>query len=279
MRILILGGSGMLGHALLKTLQARHEVRATLHRPIEYYRQWSLFHDGNSFGAVDLHSPATLVRVLDQFRPEAVVNCAGLVKQREDAKDALMNLEINATAPHRIAGLCRDAGARLIHLSTDCVFSGRKGMYTEKDNADAEDLYGRAKFLGEPDAPHCLTLRTSFVGRELTRKLGLLEWFLAQSGPIRGFRRAIFSGFTSLEMSRVIEMLLTEFPDASGLYHVSSEPLDKYSLLKLFQEHFRRPITITGDDSIAIDRSLDSSRFRRDFQYRPPEWPAMVKEL
>ena len=279
MRILILGGSGMLGHALLKTLQARHDVRVTLHRSTEYYRQWSLFHDGNSFGAVDLRSPARLAQVLDQFRPEAVVNCAGLVKQREDAKDALMNLEINTTAPHRIADLCRDVGARLIHLSTDCVFSGRKGMYTEEDNADAEDLYGRAKFLGEPDAPHCLTLRTSFVGRELARKLGLLEWFLAQSGPIRGFRRAIFSGFTTLEMSRVIEMLLTEFPDASGLYHVSSEPIDKYTLLKLFQDHFRRPVTITEDDSVAIDRSLDSSRFRRTFQYRPPEWPVMVEKL
>lgn len=279
MRILILGGSGMLGHTLLKTLQARHDVRATLHHQIEYYSQWSLFHDGNSFGAVDLRSPAKLVGVLDQFRPEAVVNCVGLVKQREDAKDALMNLDINATAPHRIASLCRDAGARLIHLSTDCVFSGRKGMYTEKDNADAEDLYGRAKFLGEPDAQHCLTLRTSFVGRELSPKLGLLEWFLAQSGPIRGFRRAIFSGFTTLEMSRVIEMLLTEFPDASGLYHMSSEPIDKYTLLKLFQGHFRRPVTIIGDDSLAIDRSLDSSRFRLNFHYRPPGWPAMVEEL
>jgi dTDP-4-dehydrorhamnose reductase len=279
MRILVLGGSGMLGHALLKTLQARHDVRATLHRPVEHYRQWSLFHEGNSFGAVDLRSPAMLVRVLDQFQPEVVVNCAGLVKQREGAKDALANLEINAVAPHRIAGLCRDAGARLIHLSTDCVFSGRKGMYSEKDNADAEDLYGRAKLLGELDAPHCLTLRTSFVGRELSHKLGLLEWFLAQSGPIRGYRRAIFSGFTTLEMSRIIEMLLTEFPDASGLYHVSSEPIDKYTLLRLFQDHFRRPVTITSDDSIAIDRSLDSSRFRRSFQYEPPEWPAMVQEL
>ena len=279
MRILILGGSGMLGHALLETLQARHEVRATLHRPIECYRQWPLFHHGNSFGGIDLRSPAELERVLEQFQPEAVVNCAGLVKQRDDAKDTLMNLEINATAPHRIAGLCRDAGARLIHLSTDCVFSGRKGMYAENDNADAEDIYGRAKLLGEPGGPHSLTLRTSFVGRELSRKLGLLEWFLAQRGPIRGFRRAIFSGFTTLELSRVIEMLLTRFPDASGLYHVSSEPIDKYTLLKLLQDHFRQPVTITGDDSIVIDRSLDSSRFRHNFQYRPPEWPAMVDEL
>jgi dTDP-4-dehydrorhamnose reductase len=279
MRILILGGSGMLGHALLQALQPRHDVRATLHHPIERYRPCPLFQESNSFGGIDICSPGALAPVLDRFQPEAVINCVGLVKQREEAGDALANLEINAAAPHRIARLCGDAGIRLIHVSTDCVFSGRKGMYTEADAADAEDLYGRAKFLGELHAPHCLTLRTSFVGRELSSKLGLLEWFLAQSGSIKGFRRAIFSGFTTIELSRVIEMLLTKFPDAGGLYHVSSEPIDKYSLLGLFQAHFRRPVTIDGDESVAIDRSLDSSLFRRDFHYRPPDWPAMVKEL
>ncbi len=279
MRILILGGSGMLGHALLKALAPRHDVRVTLHHPLEHYRQWPLFHETNSFSGVDVRAPANLAPALIQFRPQAVVNCVGLVKQSPVAGDVLANLEINAAAPHRIAGLCRDTGARLIHVSTDCVFSGRKGMYTETDNPDAEDLYGRAKLLGEPDAPHCLTLRTSFVGRELSGKLGLLEWFLGQTGSIKGFRRAIFSGFTTLEMSRIVEMLLTKFPEASGLYHVSSEPIDKYSLLKLFQDHFRRPLTINGDDSLAIDRSLDSTRFRCDFHYRPPDWPAMVQEL
>ena len=167
----------------------------------------------------------------------------------------------------------------MIQVSTDCVFSGRKGLYTEADNPDAEDVYGRAKLLGEPNAPHCLTLRTSFVGRELAGKLGLLEWFLAQSGAIKGFRRAIFSGFTTTELARIIEMLLTRFPKASGLYHVSSEPIDKYSLLKLFRERFHQPVTIEADDRVAVDRSLDSSRFRRDFDYRPPDWPAMAREL
>ena len=279
MRILILGGSGMLGHALLKALTPRHDVRATLHHPIECYRRLSLLDETNSFAGIDVRSTASLASVLDQFAPEAVVNCVGLVKQRAEADDALANIEINAAAPHRIARLCRNAGARLIHISTDCVFSGRKGMYTEQDNADADDLYGRAKLLGEPIAPHCLTLRTSFVGRELSGKLGLLEWFLAQRGSIKGFRRVIFSGFTTLEITRIIEMLLTRFPDANGVYHVSSEPIDKYSLLKLFREHFRAPVTIDADDSRVVDRSLDSSRFRRDFRYQPPDWPTMLQEL
>jgi dTDP-4-dehydrorhamnose reductase len=279
MRILILGGSGMLGHALLQAFAPRHDVRVTLHHPLQHYRQLHLFSDANAFGGVDMCVPEALAPALIQFRPQAVINCVGLVKQHSDATDVLANLEINAAAPHRIADLCHDAGARVIHVSTDCVFSGRKGMYTEADNPDAEDVYGRAKLLGELDAPHCLTLRTSFVGRELAGKHGLLEWFLAQSGTIKGFRRAVFSGFTTLELSRIIDMLLTKFPEASGLYHVSSAPIDKYSLLKLFQERFRRPLTIEADDSMVIDRSLDSSRFRHDFHYRPAEWPAMVQEL
>jgi dTDP-4-dehydrorhamnose reductase len=279
MRILILGGSGMLGHALLQAFAPRHDVRATLHQPLERYQQWPLFDSTRAFAGIDVCAPAALAGVLAQFRPEAVVNCVGLVKQRPKGQEALANLEINAAAPHRIALLCRDAGARLIHVSTDCVFSGRKGLYTEADQGDAEDVYGRAKFLGELHEPHCLTLRTSFVGRELAGKLGLLEWFLAQRGPIKGYRRAIFSGLTTLELARIIDMLLTRFPRANGLYHVSSEPIDKYALLKLFQEHFRQPVAIEADDSVVVDRSLDSSRFRRDFDYRPPDWPAMVKEL
>src|SRR2546428_413494 len=187
MRILILGGSGMLGHTLLETLAPRHDVRAALRSGLENYRRWPLFHAGNSFAGVDVRAPENLAPVLRQFSPQAVVNCVGLVKQRDASSGILENLEINAVAPHRIAKLCRDAEARLIHVSTDCVFSGRRGMYTEGDLADAEDLYGRTKYLGEPKEPHCLTLRTSFVGRELSTKAGLLEWFLAQAGPVKGY--------------------------------------------------------------------------------------------
>jgi dTDP-4-dehydrorhamnose reductase len=279
MRILILGGSGMLGHMLLKTLQPCHDARVTLRHSLEHYRQWPLFRAANSFGDVDVRSPASLVQAISQFRPEAVVNCIGLVKQQGHADDVLENLEINAAAPHRIAKLCRNAESRLIHISTDGVFSGRRGMYTEEDIADAEDLQGRAKHLGELDEPHCMTLRTSIVGRELARRSGLLEWFLAQNRPVKGFKRAVFSGLTTIELSRAIEMLLTKFPKACGLYHVSSEPIDKFTLLHLFRDHFGVKIDILRDEEIVIDRSLNSSRFRREFDYRPPPWPVMVKDL
>ena len=124
-----------------------------------------------------------------------------------------------------------------------------------------------------------MTLRTSIVGRELSRKLGLLEWFLAQEKPVKGFSRAIFSGLTSIELSRVIEMLITKFPEASGLYHVASEPIDKRALLHLFRDHFGVRTEILADDAVVIDRSLDGGRFQCAFAYRPPSWPAMVGEL
>jgi dTDP-4-dehydrorhamnose reductase len=278
-RILILGGDGMLGHRLFKHLQGRHEVRATLRQDEAAYASLALFQPGEAYYGVDVRWVQALVPVLSEFRPEAVVNAVGIVKQRPSAKDAIPSLEINSLLPHRLAELCRMMGARLVHLSTDCVFSGRTGMYREDDPSDAEDLYGKSKYLGEVHEPHCLTLRTSIIGTELSRRKSLIEWFLAQSGTIRGFRRAIYSGFTTAEMSRIIEMLLTRFPEAGGLYNVASEPVNKFDLLCLLRDRLRRPVEIEPDDLFHCDRSLDGSRFRSEFGYTPPTWPAMLDEL
>jgi dTDP-4-dehydrorhamnose reductase len=167
----------------------------------------------------------------------------------------------------------------MIHFSTDCVFSGKKGNYRESDASDAEDLYGRSKYLGEVSEPNCLTLRTSIIGRELSRTQGLLEWFLSQRGTIKGFRKAVFSGFTTLEMSRIVEKLLVEYPEAAGIYHVSSDPISKYGLLMLIKDKMGLETIIEPDDAYHCDRSLDSSRFRQEFQYTPPTWVEMVEEL
>ena len=279
MRILILGGDGMLGHQLLASLSPRHDVRVTLRQPLERYAAFGLFGPQNAYGGVELRTTDALLPVLAAFRPEAVINAVGIVKQRPAADEVVPSLEINALLPHRLALACRDAGARLVHMSTDCVFSGRKGNYVETDPDDADDLYGRTKYLGEVHAPNCITLRTSIIGRELARKASLLEWFLAQRGSIRGFRKAIFSGFTTLEMARIIEMLLTRFPRASGLYHVSSEPITKYDLLGLIRQRLGLAIDIQPYDDFVCDRSLDSTRFRSEFSYKPPDWPTMVDEL
>ena len=279
MRLLILGGDGMLGHRLLKHLSPRHDVRVTLRQPLESYASFGLFHAANAYGGIELRTTDSLQAVLTEFRPDAVINAVGIVKQRPDAEEAILNLEVNALLPHRVALLCNPIGARLVHMSTDCVFSGLKGSYTETDPPDADDLYGRTKVLGEVHAPNCITLRTSIIGRELARKTSLLEWFLAQTGSIRGFRKAIFSGFTTIEMARIIEMLLTRFPAAAGMYHVSSEPISKYDLLGLFKARLGLPIDIVPYDDFVCDRSLDSIRFRSEFGYQPPDWPTMADEL
>jgi len=269
----------MLGHQLLAHLAPRHDVRVTLRRPLESYESFGLFRADNAYGGIELHTTDSLRPVLAAFRPEAVINAAGIMKRRPDAEEAIPNLEINALLPHRLALLCRPIGARLVHVSTDCVFSGRKGSYTETDPPDADDLYGRTKVLGEVHAANCVTLRTSFIGKELSRKTALLEWFLSQTGSIRGFRKAIFSGFTTIEMARIIELLLTRFPGAAGLYHVSSEPITKFDLLGLVKKRLGLAVEIAPYDDFVCDRSLDSTRFRSEFGYRPPDWRTMVSEL
>jgi dTDP-4-dehydrorhamnose reductase len=279
MRILILGGDGMLGHQLLAHFAPRHDVRVTLRRPLESYASLGLFRADNAYGGIDLHTVDSLRPVLAGFRPEAVINAVGIVKQRTEADAAISNLEINALLPHRLAPACDAIGARLVHMSTDCVFSGRKGNYVETDPADADDLYGRTKYLGEVDAANCITLRTSIIGRELSRKTGLLEWFLAQRGSVRGFRKAIFSGFTTLEIARIVELLLTRFPRASGVYHVSSAPISKYDLLGLVKKRLGLGVEIVPYDDFVCDRSLDSTRFRSEFGYEPASWEAMIAEL
>lgn len=279
MRILVLGGDGMLGHQLLKHLQPRHDVKVTLRQDIGAYSSFGMFRSDNSYDAVDIRSLDRIVEVMADFRPDAVINAVGIVKQRPDAKESIPSLEINALLPHRLAVLCKGIGARLIHLSTDCIFSGKKGAYSESDPSDAEDLYGKTKYLGEVHEANCLTLRTSIIGRELSRHTSLLDWFLAQSGTVKGFTRAIYTGFTTLEMGRIIEKMLLEYPDASGVYQVSSDPINKYELLLLVREKLGHDVDIVPDDVFCCDRSLDSSRFRSDFNYTPPTWPAMIEEL
>lgn len=280
MRILIFGGDGMLGHQLLKHFSAAHETRVTLHRKRQDYAEFALFNSANAADGIDVRDFDSVRQVVASFRPDAIINATGIVKQRAESAHSIPSIEINSLFPHRVAALCQEIGARFVHMSTDCVFSGRKGRYTENDAPDAEDLYGRSKLLGEVSAAPCITLRTSIIGRELSRKTGLLEWFLAQSGrPVKGYRRAIFSGFTTLEMARVIDCVLTGPGPAHGLYHASSAAISKYDLLMQLRSRMKLEIAIEPDDAFVCDRSLDSTVFRAAFGYAPPSWDAMIDEL
>ena len=279
MRILILGGDGMLGHQLFKHLSKEHEVKVTLRQDLSVYEKFNLFFPENTFDGIDVRLTDQLIEVFGEFQPQAIVNAVGIIKQRLTSRESIPSLEINSLFPHRLAILCKAIGARMIHLSTDCVFSGTKGNYREEDPSDAVDLYGKSKYLGELNEQHCITFRTSMIGRELLHKKSLLEWFLSQRGSIKGFKKAMFSGFTTQELSRVIEMILKQNPTASGIYHVSSDPISKYDLLSLINKRLQLPIKIIPDESFVCDRSLDSSRFRQEFNYNPPPWEKMVEEL
>jgi dTDP-4-dehydrorhamnose reductase len=280
LRILVLGGNGMLGHAMVRDLAPRHHVVATVRGRLEEYASSGLFHPENTVASVDAADRARLAAVLREQVPEAVVNCVGVIKQRPEARAAVPTIEINGLLPHRLNELCHEIGARLVHLSTDCVFSGRRGGYREDDLPDPPDLYGRSKLVGEVSEPPGITLRTSIIGLELQRGSALVEWFLAQRGTVRGFRRAIFSGFTTREMVRIVERVLVEGVVTSGVWHVAAAPISKHDLLvELAKRIPRTDVEIVADDAFVCDRSLDGSAFERATGYRPPSWDEMLGEL
>jgi dTDP-4-dehydrorhamnose reductase len=280
MRILILGGDGMLGHQLLIQLRKDHEVKITLRRPLTDYAQFDLFTADNTIDQLDLRDEDALRKVVLEFSPELIINAAGVIKQRDSASDTLLNLEINSVLPHRLADLCLLVGARMIHFSTDCIFRGDRGSYSEHDISDAIDIYGRTKFLGEVAAPHCVTLRTSIIGLELHRKTSLIEWFLRQTGDVKGFTNAIFTGVTTMELGRLISDTICSSPDMAGLYHVASEPISKFDLLSQLSVTLgREDVRVIPDESFRCDRSLLNGRLLENHAYAPPPWNFMIDEL
>ena len=280
MRILILGGSGMLGHRLWMNLSREHDTWVTVRGNSSELPDINEFPRERIRPTVDALYFDQVIRALASIQPDLVINCIGLIKQQGHiARDPLISISVNSALPHRISMICRTAKIRMIHISTDCVFSGNKGTYLETDQSDAEDLYGRTKFLGEVAYPHTVTLRTSIIGRELKTHLGLIEWFLMQKGSINGYKNAIFSGFTTDELSRIILKNVIPNPDLSGLYHVSSDPISKFDLLQLAKISFKKDIEILPDTEFFCDRSLDSTRFRQATGYSPPNWVSMIDEM
>ena len=280
MRLLILGGSGMLGHQLWRGLHAQHDTWVTLRRPVADFAVHNLFDEAKAIQLDDITDDTALERALGQAKPEAVINCVGIIKQRDEASDEALALRVNAEFPHRLAKRCGEAGARLIHFSTDCIFAGTKGNYTESDPSDAADLYGQSKHQGEVADAHSVTLRTSVIGHELGTNLALLDWFLSQRGQaISGFTKAIYSGFTTLEMARIVDRILTQHPALSGVWHVASESISKFALLQLCREKLGWEGVIEPNDEFVCDRSLNADRFNQATGYTPPSWEAMISEL
>jgi dTDP-4-dehydrorhamnose reductase len=280
LRLAILGVSGMLGNAAFRMLSARYpgNVYGTTRSNI-VPDNFEPDLRSQIVTGINVEHYDALVGFVGETRPDVLINCVGIVKQLASANDPLVAIPINSVFPHRLARLSDLIGARVIHVSTDCVFTGRKGSYVESDTPDAEDLYGRSKLLGEIDYPNAVTLRTSIIGREIATRNGLVEWFLAQSGRVRGYRRAIFSGLTTDELVRVIADRIIARRDLRGVYHVSVDPISKFDLLTIVKEIYGTDTEIDPDDSVAIDRSLNSDRFRAATGYSPTPWRNLITQM
>lgn len=279
-RALVVGAAGMLGHVLLRFLAASPgiEVYGTVRsRALPASFPQNLNHLVRR--GVDATDEEQMLALLRELSPDVVINCAGLIKQRDEGQDPEPAIISNALLPHRLAWICATVGARLVHLSTDCVFSGATGNYREESLPDCTDVYGRTKLLGEVAYGHAVTLRTSIIGPELDRGLGLVSWFLAQTGSVKGYTRAIFSGLPTVELARVIRDYVFPNLELRGLFHVSGTPISKYDLLVLLRSQYRAEVDIVRDDVVRIDRSLDSSKFRRLTRYTPPAWPELVAAM
>ena len=280
MKVMVLGVTGMLGNAMLRVLSERPGLDVYGTARSNSARQ----HFSNNLAAqiivgTDVENNDSLVRAFAAVRPDVVVNCVGLVKQLAEANDPLQAIPINSLLPHRLAELCQAIGARLVHISTDCVFSGTKGKYLETDLPDAYDLYGRSKLLGELDYPHTITLRTSMIGHELSGHHSLVNWFLDQQGPVKGFTRAIFSGLPTVELANVVRDIVLPHTELHGLYHVSAKPISKFDLLQMLAHAYEKDIEINPSEEVIIDRSLNSDRFKEATGYTPPEWPMLIQRM
>lgn len=280
MKILVFGASGMIGSAMFRTLSDTRnwQVFGTL-RSSAARRFFQGANSDRLMECVDVEKPDSLARAFSFVQPDVVVNCIGLTKHHVEAADPLLAIPVNAMLPHRMADLCSISHARLIHISTDCVFSGAKGNYTEQDPVDANDLYGKTKYLGEVAYPHSITLRTSTIGHELNSSYGLLEWFLAQAESCKGFSRAIFSGLPNTVLAQLVRDVVIPRPDLNGLYHIGARPIGKFELLSLIARAYEKTIDIIRDDEFMIDRSLDSSRFCEATGYMAPDWPELIAAM
>lgn len=275
MKVLVLGASGMIGRTMFRVLAQRTgwQVSGSVRN-----KTYVGAAPGAVFSGIDLSNPDHLAHLFYKARPGVVVNCAGLTKHLPEGSDPIPALTMNALLPHRLAEYCAIVGARLIHVSTDCVFSGGAGNYLEKDITDATDVYGKTKALGEVTGENVLTLRTSTIGHEYGTNFGLLEWFLAQQ-QCKGFRHAIFSGLPAVEFARIVRDIVIPDTYLSGLYHVGATPIDKLSLLQLIAKVYQVNIKISPDEEFRIDRSLNVEKFFDVTGYRAPAWPELIKAM
>jgi len=278
MKILILGGTGMLGHKAWQVMQGSGDVFLTIKGDFRVVEKFGIFNKKRTICHIDALDFKTVEGVIKKISPDVIFNCIGIVKQKKEAQDFVKSISINALFPHKLSRVCENIGARLINISTDCVFSGKKGNYTEKDYPDPLDLYSRTKLLGEVIAGNALTLRTSIIGHELMTRHGLLEWFLSQQGKaVKGYSKFIYSGFPAMVFCNILKDITLNRKGLKGLYHIASQPIDKYSLLCLIKVIYDLDIKIEKYENFICDRSLNCNAFKKAVNFKPASWQNMIK--
>lgn len=280
MKILIFGANGMLGHKLVQQLRGRFDVSGTIRGSFDTVEPFGIFERESTIENVSAQDIPSIEGAIQTVQPDVVVNAVGVIKQLPSAKDVITTLEINSIFPHRLAEFGAKYGFRLITVSTDCVFDGVKGFYNEEDTPNAADLYGKSKNLGEVTSENCLTVRTSIIGRELGSAHSLIEWFLSnRGGTVSGFKNAIYSGFPTIVIADIIVSLITDHKELSGLYHIASDPINKFDLLTLVNEYYNASVNIEASEEFKIDRSLDASRFNKLTGFVPEPWEEMIRKM
>ena len=271
----------MLGHKACQCLDG-YELFGTVRKDAEYYQKYSeVFKNTTLIDHLDVLDYGKLEKTICDIAPDVIINCIGVIKQLKEAKDPVISIKINSLLPHQLANICEKTDSRLIQISTDCVFDGMKGSYVEADVPNATNVYGRTKCLGEvTDRDHCVTLRTSIVGRELETSSGLVEWFLSNKGKkVKGFKKAIYTGFTTIALVDIIDSIIKDHPGISGLHQVSSEPINKYDFICQLRDAMGLDIEIEPETEFFMDRSLICDRFKKETHFTAPSWSDMVKQL
>jgi dTDP-4-dehydrorhamnose reductase len=280
LKVLVLGSAGLLGNAVIRILSEKSSldvygtVRSEL--SLQYLKDTPL---NKTLTAIDIEDDSKMLDIFVTIHPDVVINCIGATKHKESENPHIASIKINALFPHRLAQLCSIHGAKLIHISTDCVFSGKKGLYTENDQPDPADVYGKSKALGEVLYGNALTIRTSIIGHELNTNYGLLNWFLSQESKCKGFKNAVFSGLPTVLLAEVIRDYILNDHSLNGLYHIAASPINKYDLLKLIAEVYGKKIDIELDEDFVIDRSLDATKFNLATGFKCPEWPRLIETM
>ena len=270
----------MLGHKLIQVWNNKFEVWTTVRSNFTKYGNFQFFNEQRTIENINIEDIKSVEKTIKRLNPDVIVNGVGIIKQLPTAKDVIKTLTVNSIFPHQLAEIANQIGARLITVSTDCVFNGEKGGYAENDPSDAYDLYGKSKYLGEVVSENCLTIRTSIIGRELYTSHSLVEWFLSnRGGGIKGFVKAIYSGFPTVILADIIADIIINHPEIEGLYHISSQPINKFELLQLIKEAYQAPIEIEPFEDFEIDRSLDSGKFRKATGFEPLEWHEMIYKM